>query len=121
MYKAGNVGEIRRLQGKIPDEIYREALRIVTILDTTYGAGRDVDQSDGGFVLIVENVQDLAAVNQQYVELDTNRHEAVSVVQCKMEPYINALFLCNNEFGISVLIPASIAPSILIDSLKSKD
>ena len=118
--EAGTVKEMHQLQGKMPVEIYLTALRIVTILDGTYGADRDVDHGDGGFVLIAENVQDLAAISQQYVDLDSNRHEAVSPVQCENRPYINALFLCNNEFGINVLMPVSIAPSIITEALKGE-
>ena len=118
MLKAGTVKEIHQLQGKMPVEIYLTALRIVTILDDTYGADRDVNNSDGGFVLIVENVQDLELFGQQYVELEANRHEAVSVVQCKSKPWFNIFFLCNNEFGINVLMPMSIAPNIIVEELK---
>ena len=118
MLKAGTVKEMHQLQGKMPVEIYLTALRIVTILDGTYGADRDVDHGDGGFVLIAENVQDLAAISQQYVELGANRHEAVSLVQCEKEPYINALFLCNNEFGINIFIPTNIAPHALLKALQ---
>ena len=108
---------MHQLQGKMPVEIYLTALRIVTILDGTYGVDRDVDNGDGGFVLIAENIQDIAAISQQYVDLNANRHEVVSLVQCGKEPYINALFLCNNEFGINVLMPASIAPTVLLKAL----
>ena len=103
----------------MPVEVYLTALRIVTILDGTYGADRDVDHGDGGFVLVVENVQDLAAVSQQYVDLNANRHEAVSLVQCEKEPYLNALFLSNNEFGINILMPLNIAPRVLLRDLPS--
>jgi len=118
LLKAGTVKEIHQLQGKMPVEIYLTAQRIVTILDSAYGAKRDVNNSDGGFVLVVENVQDLAAISRQYVELGANRHEAVLLVQCEKEPYIDVLFLCNNEFGINVLMPVSMAPTVLLKALE---
>ena len=118
LLKAGTVKEMHQLLGKMPVEIYLTALRIVTILDDTYGADRDVNNSDGGFVLVVENVQDLALFCQQYVDVDSNRHEAVSVVQYEREPWLNIFFLCNNEFGINVLMPMSIAPHVIIEDLK---
>ena len=117
MLKAGTVKEMHQLQGKMPVEIYLTVLKIATILDGAYGVGRDVDHGDGGFVLVVENIQDLAAISRQYVDLDSNRHEAVSLVQCEKEPYINALFLCNNEFGINILMPLNIAPRVLLRDL----
>jgi hypothetical protein len=117
LYKAGTVKEMQKIREEAfgpPDEVYHEALRLVKILDEVYGADRDVDHSDGGFVLIAENVQDLAALQRQYVELDMSRYEVVSVVQCAVQPWLNALCLCNNEFGINVLMPVLIAPSVLL-------
>lgn len=121
LYKAGTVKEMEKLRENIPDlpeEVYGEALRLVKMLDEVYGAGRDVDNGDGGFVLIAENVQDLALVSQRYVDVGSNRHEAASVVQCGRKAYINAFFICNNEFGINILMPMSIAPDIIIGGLK---
>jgi hypothetical protein len=116
MFKAGTVKELERVKEEIsglPEEVYLEALRVVTILDEVYGTERDVDKNDGGFALIAENVQDLALVSRQYVDVASNRHETVLIVQCEKELWINALFLCNNEFGINVLLPLSIAPPAL--------
>jgi hypothetical protein len=117
LIKAGTVKELAQFEKTINQEVYRAALRIVTTLDEVYGVGRDVDNNDGGFVLVVENVKDLSAINERYVRLDDNRHEAVDVVKCKSGAYINALFLCNNEFGINVFIPMDIAPSALLRNL----
>ncbi|MDR0571935.1 MAG: hypothetical protein LBG48_03750 [Rickettsiales bacterium] len=114
LYKAGTVKEMQKIREEasgLPDEVLSEALRIVKILDEVYGADRDVDNGDGGFVLIAENIQDLALLKQQYVDLESNQQEVVAIVQCGKEPWLNALFLCNNEFGINVLIPVSIAPN----------
>jgi hypothetical protein len=116
LFKAGTVKELERIREKasgLPDKIYREALRLVKRLDEAYGADRDVNNGDGGFVLVAENIQDLALISSQYVDMASNRHEAVSIVQCEKEPWLNALFLCNNEFGINVLLPLAIAPSAL--------
>jgi hypothetical protein len=120
LYKAGTVKEMQKIRedaSGLPEEVYREVLRIVKILDEAYGADRDVEHGDGGFVLIAENIQDLASINRQYVDLDSNQQEVVSVVQCARESYLNALFLCNNEFGINVFFPVSIAPSTLLRAL----
>ena len=118
MFKFGTVKELSQFEGKIESDVYLAALRIVKILDDTYGADREVDNGDGGFVLVVENVQDLAAVSRQYIEVDANRHEAVSVVKCEKEAYISAFFIFNNEFGVDVFMPMSIAPKSIIETLK---
>ena len=113
LHKAGTVKELERIVEKfpsLPKEVCLEALRLVKILDATYGADRDVDADDGGFVLLAENMEDLRLIRQRHVGLDGKRHEAVSVIKSGDKPYINAFFLCNNEFGINVLMPREIAP-----------
>jgi hypothetical protein len=123
LYKFGTVRELSKaVDGTFfidaPAEVYREALRIVTVLDGVYGADRDVDGGDGGFVLIAQNIQDLALINQTYMRMDEGTHEAVGLVKCEDEPYVNVLYLSNNEFGVNILMPVSIAPRTLLDDLK---
>lgn len=120
LIKAGTVKELSQFEGKIDHDVYGVALRIVTMLDETYGADRDVDNGDGGFVVIVENVHDMSFIAQRYVKLDDNRHEAVDVVKCEAGVYINAFFLCNNEFGINIFMPLDIAPQVLLKDVLRK-
>ena len=120
MIKVGTVKELSQYEGMVDRDVYRAALRIVSVLDEVYGADRDVDNGDGGFILIAENVQDVRLISQRYVELDGNRHEAVDVLKCEKKQYINALFLCNNEYGINVIMPMDIAPAALLSNLPRK-
>jgi hypothetical protein len=120
LIKAGTVKELSQYEVKIDRDVYRSALHIVSILDEVYGAERDVDNADGGFVLIAENIQDVTNIGQRYVKLDSNQQEAVSVVKCEGIAYIDAFFLCNNEFGINVFMPMNIAPDVLLSNLPQK-
>lgn len=119
MLKIGTVEEIKssNLKKKIPKEVFQEVLKIITMLDDVYGSDRDVDKNDGGFVVIAENVQDIEAISHQYVALNSGLHQAVDVVKCKDGLYINAFFICNNEFGINVFMSTSIAPNELTKNL----
>jgi hypothetical protein len=101
-------------------DLYLAALRIVKILDEVYGTDRDVDKSDGGFVLVAENVQDVEAIKRRYENLDSNSHEAVDVVKGDSGVLVNAFFLHNNEFGVNVLLPIEIAPEALLRDLPGK-
>jgi hypothetical protein len=121
LYKAGTLKEMEQIVGKIPnlpEEVYREVLRIVKTLEEVYGADRDVGQSDGGFVLVAENLEDLRLINRQYIDIDKNRHEVVGVVKSASKTYINAFFLCHNEFGINIFMPIDIAPPQLLDGTR---
>jgi hypothetical protein len=118
LIKAGTVKELTQFEGMMNRDLYLAALRIVKILDEVYGADRDVDNGDGGFVLIAENVQDVEVINRRYKDLTSGSHEAVDVLNCESGTYIDAFFLSNNEFGINVLMPVDIAPAALLRDLR---
>ena len=117
MYKAGTVKEIKEIEGKVPDRVYLEVLGIVTMLDQVYGEDRDIDNDDGGIVLVAENTGDLNYFSEHYMKFDSNRHEAVHLLHSEKESYLNVLYLCNNEYGINLFIPLSIAPKIFLRKL----
>ena len=113
MLKAGTVQEVEcpTFKGKVSEEVYHEALRIVTMLDDKFGDDRDVDEDDGGIVLVIENEEDLVDFGAEYVELDSPTREYVEILPTEKEPYFNVFFLYNEyEFGITLLIPHSVVP-----------
>ena len=117
LYKFGTKKEIEEIKGKIPDVLYQTALNIVKALDENYGADRGEDE-DGGFVLVLENVQDIKEAADWHIRLDKGNHEHVNLVKCEDGDYINALFLMNNEFGVNVFLAKDIALKILLDDLE---
>jgi len=118
LYKFGTKKEIEAIKGEIPDVLYQTALNIVKSLDENYGADRDVDEEDGGFVLVLENVQDIEEAADWHIRLDKDTHEHVNLVKCEDGDYINALYIMNNEFGMNVFLPKDIALKILLDDLE---
>jgi hypothetical protein len=117
LIKAGTVKELAQFEKMLGRDLYLAALRIVRILDEVYGAGRDVDNGDGGFVLIAETVQDVEAIERGYGNLSGKAYEAVDAVNGDSGVLINAFFLHNNEFGVNVLMPLEIAPRALLNDL----
>ena len=110
MLKAGTITQMLDLKEKLPHEVYLYALRLATILDGTYGENRDVEHSDGGFLVFLGEPEDIEIFNQQHMKLDGGRHEVIERISCATGDYLNILFLCNNEFGINIFLPESIAP-----------
>jgi hypothetical protein len=128
MYKVGTVAELKKLelQGKIPEEVYQEVLRIVTMLDEIFGEDRDIDFDDGGYVFIAESREDLEYFNRNCVELDSETLEYVELVSSATEPYLNAFFLYNEyEQGATLFVPVAIASERLrkqfLDETKKYD
>jgi hypothetical protein len=116
LYKAGTSKEMQVIckgASGVPKEVLEKALRVVKMLDEVFGADRDVDLNDDGFVLIAENVQDLVSIKEQREDLEWGLYEVVVGVQCAKESWLDVLFLCNNEFGINIFLPMSIAPTAL--------
>jgi len=108
--KVGTVTELEAVKESLPPEIRREVHRIVRILDQEYGASRDIDHSDGGVVLIAQTVEDIVEVNKSYNGILQRPPEQVNLLQTE-PPYLNALYLTNNEYSINILLPLSIAPA----------
>jgi hypothetical protein len=113
MFKAGTVAELEALElkGKIPEEVYRDVLRVVAYLDDTFGPEREVDFDDGGYVCIAKNKDDLDDFFKNHVNFENPPLEYVELISSEEEPYLNAFFLVNEyEFGITLFVPMSIAP-----------
>ena len=117
LYKFGTAKEVETLKDKIPYALYQVALNIVNVLDDNYGTDRDVDEEDGGFVVILQNIQDIEEATTEGIQLDEDMYEHVNLVKCENGDYINVLYLANNEFGINVFLPKDIAPTELLDGL----
>lgn len=115
MRKVGTVADILPLKDELPEEVYQEALNIVTMLDEMFGEDRDIDLDDGGFVMIAHTAEDLESFTEEHVPLDSDCLEYVDYVKTSSTPYLNAFYLVNeHEFGISLFLPIDIAPNALL-------
>ena len=118
MYKVGTAKELAQYVGKMDNDLYDAAFRVVKILDDVYGANRDVDNNDGGFALIAENIEDVELISRRYKNLESDTYEAVDIINSSSGRYIlNVYFLNTNEFGINVILPLEIAPKVLLKDL----
>ena len=118
MYRSGTVVELSAVEPHISKEVYREALRIVSMLDEQFGEERDVENDDGGIVFIVSDEEGLASFGQRYPDLDRELFEYVELVESEKEPYLNVFYLYNEyAYGISLFLPLSIAPPVFREAL----
>ena len=123
MYKAGTVAELESLElkEKMPQELYQEALKIVSMLDENFGEYRDVESDDGGYVFIAEDKEDLDYFAQNCVELESPTLEYVELISSEKGLFLNVFFLVNEyESGITLFVPMCIAPKILLKEVNDR-
>jgi hypothetical protein len=123
MFKVGTVEELESLElgGKIPEEVYLEALRVVSYLDEYFGAERDVDFDNGGYVAIALDEEDLNHFAQNCAELESPTLEYAEIIPAEKEPYLNVFFLVSeHESGVTLFVPVSIAPERFLKEAEAR-
>lgn len=97
---------------QIPLAVVDEIQKTVRILDCHYGDSRDVDQDDGGFVLLllseskeeIERIYD-ATMQKYFLQRELAEFEDV-IVQNRQKEWHIALYLVGSEYGITIIYPA---------------
>ena len=109
MYKFGTVKELNAVNMAVPEKVYQEVLSIATMLDEQFGAERDVESDEGGFIFVALDDSDLIYFKKNYVELNSELLEYVLPV----DDYLNAFYLYGYDYGISLFLPVSLAPAFM--------
>ena len=110
--------EIEKVQ-VLPVEVQEVIQGILEILDSEYGADRDKYSDDGGYVVVVESIEDFKEI-QKKTNIDINDMiaEYVDKIICTNgKVYTNSLVLCNNDYSISLIIPFEIMPENLLNQM----
>lgn len=116
MIEIGHLNQMSLIK-EMPQELKETIVKIVTTLDLEYGAERDKYEDDGGYVIVIEKEEDFEELKSKN-DIDCNDiiPEYVDKITCSSgEVYTNPLILCNNEFGISLIIPMELTPQNLKD------
>lgn len=96
----------------VPLQVMKEIERLVQLLNYHYGFERDVDNEDGGFVILLlpedESVDMdslyLELLEEYYLSIDTAEMETVLCKSGKWE-WHSDLYMTTNEYGITVIYP----------------
>ena len=104
LYRIGTMDELSKTEMKLPEAVMADLARSTTALDSEYGAGRNYLTS-GGYSLIVETEDDLAQL-KQIIDYDTRPCEWVSEIVNSR--YFSVVYVRNDDYTITVYIPASI-------------
>lgn len=119
IYQVGTEKEIIATKADIPTEVFDVAVDVCRNLDTYYGSDRDIYCDDGGFVLIATDKADVQALkNSHDVDMENDVFEYVEVISCVPNDYVNILYLRNNEYTVTVLLPKELASSNILNDLE---
>ena len=108
VYKIGNIRDVAFLPLK-DEEVRRVIYKQVRILSDEYGEYRDVDKDDGGYVVYIEPGTDIQNV-KKYFDYSQATPEQVGVIATSTCKLYSALYLINNEYGITVIAHEENAP-----------
>lgn len=110
----GTVKECAVLYGKIPQRVYDEVLRGITVLDAEYAPTRDYFEI-GGYSLIADTKKDLFRARQIF---DDSVHSCEWATRLGDSGYISALYLLNNDLSVMLYIPIALANNDILENLE---
>lgn len=103
----------------LPIEVQGVIKGILEILDSEYGANRDKYLDDGGYVVVVESIEDFKEIQKKTnIYINDVIVEYVDKILCADgKVYTNSLVLCNNDYSISLLMTFEIMPENLLKQM----
>ena len=114
IFKFGTQNALQRHKEEIPREVFSHLQYSIDLLEENYGAGRDIDHDDGGFVLLFTHAEDLAQIRSSTgIDFACHSPEWVDHISTESEDYAAALYLISNDFGIILAAPASLLSRLL--------
>ena len=114
IFKFGTRKAFQHHRAEMPEEVFRHLRHSIDLLDENYGAGRDIDHDDGGFVLLFTHAEDLAQIRST-TNIDFTYHapEWVDRINTATEDYAAALYLISNDFGIILSAPVHLLSQLM--------
>jgi len=109
VFKLGTVEDMKMLPQLEPS--LRDYIKyLLLVFDSEYGIDRDIDNSDGGYVVLVTEDTPMHEVMEVF---DYAKH-TVEYVEIG-ETYSTAVYLLNNEYTVMLIMPTEELPDELKD------
>ena len=110
--------EMERVQA-LPIEVREVIKGILEMLDSEYVADIDKYVDNGGYVVVVESIEDFEEIQKKAnIDIDDVIVEYVDKILCDGgKVYTNSLVLCNNDYSISLIMPFEIMPENLLKQM----
>ena len=102
--KLGTVADLRKLEKlPVPAAVRQTLTNDLAILDREYGADRNIDSSDGGFLLYCTPCTSKAEIKAFF---DAENHLPEWAGRIDATPtYCIALYLLSNDYAVEIIMP----------------
>ena len=114
IFKFGTRKAFQLHKEEIPREVFSHLQYSIDLLDENYGAGRDIDHDDGGFVLLFTHAEDWAQIRSSTgIDFACHSPEWADRINTAIEDYAGALYLISNDFGIILSAPVHLLSQLM--------
>ncbi|MGU8532659.1 hypothetical protein ACV3P0_13465 [Clostridium perfringens] len=95
-----------------PVEVIKNISETINILNENYGENRDVDKDLGGYVLVVENIEDVKELRNRMLK-DILPEYTDEIICNEGVNYTSSLFLLSSDFSVVVIADEELSNILL--------
>lgn len=95
-----------------PVEVIQSISETIDILNENYGENRDVDKDLGGYVLVVENIEDVKELKNGMLK-DIPPEYTDEIICSEGVNYTSSLFLLSSDFSVVVIAEEELSKILL--------
>ncbi|WP_338631010.1 hypothetical protein [Clostridium baratii] len=95
-----------------PIEVIQSISETIDILNENYGENRNVDKDLGGYVLIVESIEDVKELKNGMLK-DILPEYTDEIIWSEGVNYTSSLFLLSSDFSVVVIVDEEISKILL--------
>ncbi|MGC5816017.1 hypothetical protein [Clostridium perfringens] len=95
-----------------PVEVIKNISETINILNENYGENRDVDKDLGGYVLVVESVEDVKELKNGMLK-DVLPEYTDEIICSEGVNYTSSLFLFSSDFSVVVIADEELSKFLL--------
>ena len=112
MIKVGKINDLMAIKNKYDKKILVKIRGIIQILDDNYKEGRDIDKDLGGYILIVESIDDIKELKNGILQ-DIVPEYTDKIICSEGVNYNSSLFLLSSDFSIVVIADEELSKLLL--------
>ena len=95
-----------------PVEVIKSISEIIEILNENYGENRNVDKDLGGYVLVVENIEDIKEIKNGMLKGILPEYTD-EIICSEGVNYTSSLFLLSSDFSVVVIADEELSKILL--------